>query len=190
MERPALEKTLDAATFKKYYYLKEELVSFCRRNALPASGGKQELTERIVVFLESGKILPPRKKEVRSHTSGIIDADTIIEENVVCSENLRAFFKEQIGKSFSFNTTFQTWLKENSGRTYGEAVEAYRRTAKVKKETKGEIGRQFEYNTYIRDFFQDNPGLSLEDAILCWKTKKTESGPHRYEKTDLDALNS
>ena len=29
-ERPDLNKELDAKTFKRFYYLKEELVSFCR----------------------------------------------------------------------------------------------------------------------------------------------------------------
>ena len=38
-ERPDLSAKLDAATFRSYYYLKEELVSFCRENGLPASGG-------------------------------------------------------------------------------------------------------------------------------------------------------
>ena len=35
------------------------------------------------------------------------------------------------------------------------------------------IDRQFEYNTYIRDFFEDNKGMSLDQAITCWKFKKS-----------------
>lgn len=30
-ERPELNKKLDAKTFKEYYWLKEELVDFCRK---------------------------------------------------------------------------------------------------------------------------------------------------------------
>ena len=56
-QRPELSKDIDAATFREYYYLKEELVDFCRENGLPVSGGKVELTERIAVFLETGTIL-------------------------------------------------------------------------------------------------------------------------------------
>ncbi|WP_330370015.1 DUF6434 domain-containing protein [Butyrivibrio sp. NC2002] len=39
-----------------------------------------------------------------------------IEENIICSEVHRAFFKSKIGESFSFNVTFQKWLKANSGK--------------------------------------------------------------------------
>lgn len=55
-------------------------------------------------------------------------------------------------------------------------------------ERKTEIGGQFEYNTYIRDFFADNPGKSLHDAIVCWNYKKGLQGHHRYEQSDLCAL--
>jgi len=44
-ERPDLTKKLDGETFRTFYYLKEELVDFCRENNLPVSGGKVELTD-------------------------------------------------------------------------------------------------------------------------------------------------
>ena len=50
------------------------------------------------------------------------------------------------------------------------------------------IDRQFEYNTYIRDFYAENTGKSLEDAIKCWKYKKSLPGHNRYEKSDLNIL--
>lgn len=52
----------------------------------------------------------------------------------------------------------------------------------------GNIDKQFEYNTYIRAFFEDNKGKSLEEAIICWKYKKSLQGHNRYEKSDLIAL--
>lgn len=54
-ERPELSLNISVDTFKNYYYLKEELVDFCRQNGLQTSGSKQELTERIACFLETGK---------------------------------------------------------------------------------------------------------------------------------------
>ena len=48
--------------------------------------------------------------------------------------------------------------------------------------------KQFEYNTYIRDFFQDNQGRSLDEAITCWKYKKSMQGHNRYEKSELVVL--
>lgn len=57
-ERPVLDKKLDSKTFREFYYLKEELVDFCRKNGLPTSGGKIEITDRIAYFLDTGKVMP------------------------------------------------------------------------------------------------------------------------------------
>ena len=53
MEKPELSKFMNAETFSSYYYLKEELVAFCKELGLPTSGNKQELTKRIAYFLEN-----------------------------------------------------------------------------------------------------------------------------------------
>lgn len=187
-ERPKLDNNLDSSTFKEYYYLKEELIAFCRKNNLQITGGKLELTERIAKFLDTGKrtykIHTARKTKIIDE----ITLDSTIEENFVCSEKHRAFFKQQIGNSFSFNVEFQKWLKGNSGKTYQNGVDAYYQILEDKKKNKTTIDKQFEYNTYIRDFFDDNKGKSLEQAIKCWKYKKSLKGHNKYEKDDLKIL--
>ena len=187
-ERPELNIELDAATFRSFYYLKQELADFCRENRLPTSGSKAELTDRIAFFLDTGSVLKPTAKRKTAINIGTLTEDTVIEPNIVCSEKHRMFFCEKIGKGFSFNVPFQKWLKTNAGKTYGDAIRAYDRILEEKKQTKTEIGGQFEYNTYIRDFFADNPGKSLHDAILCWNYKKGLPGHHWYEQSDLCAL--
>ncbi len=189
-QRPILNTNLDSETFRSYYYLKEELVEFCRDNGIPTSGGKVELIDRIVYYLETGKVKKVTKTKRNSIDVGVITEDTSIEQNLVCSERHRAFFKEKIGKTFSFNVQFQKWLKSNAGKTYGDAIEAYYLILEEKKKGKTTIDKQFEYNTYIRDFFEDNQGKSLDDAIKCWKYKKSMQGHNRYEKADLVVLDS
>ena len=189
-ERPKLETGLDGNTFRDYYYLKEELVEFCRENNLPASGGKTELTDRIACFLDTGEVIKPVLKAKKTANVTEITEDSYIESGFVCSEMHRAFFKEKIGKGFSFNVLFQRWLKENAGKTYRDAIEAYFQIQAEKKNGRMSIDKQFEYNTYIRDFFDDNKGKSLEDAIICWKYKKSLPGHNRYEHSDLTALDS
>ena len=189
-DRPDLSTTLDGTTFRNYYYLKEELVSFCRKHGLPTSGGKLDLTERIACFLDTGKVIKPTPKTKKSVPVGDISEDTLIEPNFVCSEKHRAFFKEKLGSTFSFNVLFQRWLKENAGKTYKDAIDAYYRILEEKKSGRTKIDKQFEYNTYIRDFFDDNKGKTLEEAIKCWKYKKTLPGHNRYEKSDLTALDN
>lgn len=112
----------------------------------------------------------------------------MIEPNIVCSEKHRTFFVEKIGKSFSFNVRFQKWLKGNAGKTYKDAINAYYQILEEKKKGKTTIDKQFEYNTYIRDFFRDNHGRSLQEAIVCWKYKKSLPGHNRYEESDLIVL--
>ena len=135
-ERPVLNRQLDGKTFRSFYYLKEELVDFCRENNLPASGGKIEITDRIAHFLDTGKVLPVSTKRKITVSVGEIMEDTKIEPDFVCSETHRTFFKEKIGKTFSFNVIFQKWLKSNTGKTYGEAIEAYYQILEDKKKNK------------------------------------------------------
>ncbi|MFR6118743.1 MAG: DUF6434 domain-containing protein, partial [[Clostridium] scindens] len=188
IERPALDKHLDSKTFRDFYYLKEELIDFCRKNGLPVSGGKLEIADRIAYFLDTGKVLSAGAGKKKAAIIFTITEDTEIEVDFACSERHRAFFKEHIGNSFSFNVVFQKWLKSNSGKTYKEAISAYYQILEDKKKGKSKIDRQFEYNTYIRDFFADNQGKSLEEAIKCWKCKKQLPGHNRYERSDLAAL--
>lgn len=188
MKKVKLDNNIDSSTFKEYYYLKEELVDFCRKNKLSTAGSKIELTERIAVFLETGQRISSNHIARKSANVEEITLDTIIEENIVCSQKHRAFYKEQIGNHFSFNVLFQRWLKMNSGKTYRDSIAAYYQILNEKKTSDTIIDSQFEYNTYIRDFFKENKDKSLAEAIQCWKYKKSLKGHHRYENEDLKIL--
>ncbi|MFR8338498.1 MAG: DUF6434 domain-containing protein [Eisenbergiella massiliensis] len=183
-DRPDLQKDLDSKIFRSYYYLKEELTTFCRAEGLPVSGGKKELTERIASYLDGGEIIADKPVARKKSGVGFITDDTPIEPDFVCSQKHRAFFEEKIGKGFSFNVAFQKWLKANTGKTYGQAG----RLSNREKEEGRDKYRQFEYNTYIRDFFAENQGKTLKEAIKCWNYKKSMPGHNRYEKADLEAL--
>ena len=189
MERPDLEKNMDADLFLSFYYLKEELIDFCRLNRLSTQGGKIEITDRIAHFLRTGerKQYTVKRAVQRKRTLSELSLNSIIEKNIKCSEVHRTFFKNQIGPTFRFNVRFQNWLKENSGKKYSDAIEAYQNILNDKTPTK--IDRQFEYNTYIRDFFDDNKNLNLQQAISCWKFKKSQPGHNKYEQRDLESLN-
>ena len=40
-KRPILDNNLDSKTFQGYYWLKEELVNFCKHNGIQATGSKE-----------------------------------------------------------------------------------------------------------------------------------------------------
>jgi hypothetical protein len=154
-------------------------------------GGKQELTDRILTFLQTGTI---RKKTIQKTyhakwdwNTENLSLETIITDNYKNSENVRAFLTKEIGTHFRFTVEFMEWIKRNSGKTLQDAVIEWKRIYVQKKDSdyKMEIAVQFEYNTYIRDFMADNKDKTLKDAIKCWKWKRNQRGDNKYTKDDL-----
>lgn len=74
-------KELDSKTFRNYYFLKEELVNFCRENGMPTSGSKIEIADRIAYFLDTGKIKAASAKRKKAAAMFDIYEDTKIEDN-------------------------------------------------------------------------------------------------------------
>ena len=182
-----LTKNLSPYEFKEYYFLKDELKDFCRLEGLKVSGSKQDLENRIIHYLSTGEMLEePVVKEVSNNSHSTITLDSKLGENFKCGQDKREFFEKEIGKTFKFKVKFQKWLKANPDKTYREAIDAYFEIQNSKEKTN--IDKQFQYNQYIRDFFNDNDGKSLEEAIKCWKFKKSLKGHNRYESSDLVAL--
>ncbi len=189
--RPKLNTRISIDDFKNFYWYKEELIDFCRSENLDKRGGKIELAKRIEKYLQTGERLPYQEK--KSKTSRFdwnteeLTIETEITDSYKNTENVREFFKNQIGGKFKFNVKFMNWMKTAQGKTLGDAVEQWisikteMRTNKKEKQ----IAPQFEYNTYIRDFMKDNPDKSLQEAINCWKIKKSKPGDNKYTKSDL-----
>ena len=173
-----LTKDLNPDEFREYYFLKEELKDFCRKEGLKVSGSKGELEERIIHYLRTGdELIKPKTEQYHKPESSEISLDSRLGENFRCGEDKREFFEREIG---------QKWLKSNPDRTYRDAIDAYHEIQNSGEKTK--IDKQFQYNRYIRDFFESNDGRSLDDAIKCWKYKKSLKGHNRYEESDLEIL--
>lgn len=184
---PKLTKDLNPEEFRQYYFLKEELKDFCRSEGLKVGGSKGDLEKRIIHYLETGDELEEVcVRQYSRESSSKISLDSKLGENFKCSEDKRAFFENEIGSGFKFKVKFQKWIKSNPDKTYRDAVDAYFEIQNSNERT--EIGKQFQYNQYIRDFFEDNNDKSLDDAIKCWKYKKSLKGHNRYEESDLEAL--
>lgn len=190
-QRPDLNEEITVHDFLDFYWLKEELQSFCRKAGLQNSGSKPEISERIAHFLKTGEKTAAKKKQLPTSkfdwNTEILSTATLITDNYKNTENVRAFFTENIGKHFKFNTLFMNWMKQNAGKTLAEAIEEWKRIHNKKKNNPDEkdIAAQFEYNTYIRDFLKDNPGLSFADTRKYWLLKKQLRGNKKYVKEDL-----
>ncbi|MDO6449904.1 DUF6434 domain-containing protein [Oceanobacillus profundus] len=183
--RPNLTTDMSIQSFKDFYWLKEELQIFCRENGISASGSKIEISNRIETFLRTGEIKKPIRKAKGNRAALQIELslDTVISENHRCSQQVRAFFKTVIS-DFHFSTYIQNYFKNNIGKTYRDAVEAWYKEEERKKDPsyKKQIAPQFEYNQFIHDFFGDpsNQGKSRKEAIEAWNTIKKLPGSNKY----------
>ncbi|MEL6124837.1 MAG: DUF6434 domain-containing protein [Pseudomonadota bacterium] len=190
--RPDLDALTDAAVFRDWYWLKEELVAYCRAQGLSMAGSKAELTDRIAAHMD-GAAAPRRAR--RKVSSGVnwahlvITRDTVITDSYTNGPNTRAFFKGEIGARFTFNIAFMDWMRSHVGRTMGEAVEAWLEIEAEKKAGKrAAIPPSNQFNAYVRAFFDANPGCSMDEARACWAHKRGLPGPNSYDPEDLAAL--
>lgn len=175
--RPPLDSSISAQDFKAFYWLKEELVEFCRANGLSRNGSKQEIAARIVHFLETGeRDTPQPASRNRSAAANELPAlETLITADYRSSQINRAFFQSVIGKSFHFSTAFQQFFKDNVGKTFADAVDHWYVLQAQEKQPDHlkPIAPQFEYNQFTRDYYQQHPGVARSEVIRAWKQHKS-----------------
>ena len=61
----------------------------------------------------------------------LITKETLIDSAYKNSQNSRRFFKSVCGDEFKFNRDFMRWLKENQGKTMGDAANEWMNKYKV-----------------------------------------------------------
>ncbi len=191
-KRPPLTIDISPKDFMDFYWLKEELIDFCRTHGLSGTGGKEEIAERIVYFLKTGKELKETRPVSRKPSTGrlFIALNAPLTSNYNSGERVRDFFKQQIGSHFKFTVGFMRFCNENPNKTFSDAIDFWLEEHEKKKDKnyKPKISGQFEYNQYIRDIMADNEDLSLKDAIKCWKAKRSQRGDNKYTREDLNFL--
>ncbi len=195
MTRPPISNIKNSEELKRWYWLKEELINFCKSIQLPYTGPKFEILDRIgkaldsdFVFIENA-VRKPASKSKFNWSKSPLSLDTIITDSYTNRPKTRSFFKEHCGDRFHFSIAFIDYMKQNAGKTLQDAVNEWKRLNKLSKEKsfKSEIPAGNQYNQYIRDFFADNPTLTLAQARHFWKLKRSlPLGKHVYEKSDLE----
>lgn len=195
-QRPILNKNISAKDFRDFYWLKEELIAFCKTEGLRITGGKIEIANRIEHYLLTGKKelikakLKPTARSKFDWKNEKLSLETKITNNYTNTENVRIFFEKEIGSRFKFNVKFMNWMKSNHGKSLRQAKQEWERIVAEKKTNTQpkNIAPQFEYNRYLRDFLVDNPDMDRALGIKLWKIKKTMRGDNVYKKEDLKLL--
>jgi hypothetical protein len=191
--RPDISTLQTGEEFKKWYWLKEEVVAYCKGANITYSGSKFQIIERIALALDNNLVLEKPEKPTIPPTkdwhSAQLTLETVITDSYTNGPNTRRFFKEYCGANFSFNIEFMAWMKANIGKTLRDAVEEW---LKIKEKSKDKTHKSVipagnQYNQYLRDFFADNPDKTMKEARHFWQLKRAlPLGLHKYERGDLD----
>ena len=179
MTRPKLNRQIRPEDFLSFYWLKEELICFLREQGLSTTGSKRNLTARISQFLETGA--PSKNAENKASQKLAKRADmptTFTRQSVIgpgwrCSQDLRAFFEQEIGTHFHFDGGMRDFIHNEVGKTLQEAIDTWEAERRKPAQEKS-IAPQFEYNRHLREYFKTHPGAHLQEAIQDWKIKKKE----------------
>ena len=85
----------------------------------------------IIITTTMATIMPTgtAMSEKRDWHSDPISPETLIDEDYRNTQNVRRFFKAEIGDHFRFDRPFMAWMKSHAGSTMGEAVAEWRRRA-------------------------------------------------------------
>ncbi len=185
-----MDSKITVQDFKDFYWLKEELIKFCRQNDISYAGGKIEISNRIIEYLETGKVIKTKviKKKKLPQPTRPLTLETVIGVDYRSYREKKRFLQSVIGKQFHFTIHLLDFFKKNAGqKTYGDLVDEWYKEQELKNDPNfvKQIAPQFEYSQYIRNFTKANPNLTRKDAIKYWKIKKSLPGDNKYSDDDL-----
>lgn len=195
MERPNITDIKTGEELKRWYWLKQELLDYCKLKNLSLAGSKFDILERIANTLDNVKTViskPSISKEQKSKFDWhkeVLSPTTVITNSYKNTQNVRRFFLQHCGEKFHFSIPLMDFMKNNCGKTFQDAINEWKRLTELSKgkNFKSNIPEGNQYNKYVRDFFADNPDMTLDQARHYWKLKRSlPLGRHFYEKTDLD----
>ena len=191
-QRPDITTLTSGAELKRWYWLKDELAVEAKRRSLKCSDGKFAILDRLAHFLDTGETSLPSDNRTKTQSkfdwhSAPLAPDTVITDSYRNSQNVRRFFKAQVGDQFKFTIGFMDWIRQNHGATLADAVAEYRRMTAAGE--KAPIREHNQFNQYTVDFLRDNPGAGMDEVRRVWALRRalpTDDGRHRYERSDLD----
>jgi Domain of unknown function (DUF6434) len=87
----------------------------------------------IMVTTLATSMIEPDTRPFDWHYS-TLSSHTMIAPDYRHTQNVRRFFKAEIGEFFKFDRPFMSWMQDNSGKTLGDAVDEWRRRKGYKDE--------------------------------------------------------
>ncbi len=189
---PALTRKLAADVFRLHYYDKKELMEFCQSVGISTCGLKNELNNRIDVYLRTGRVTQARPQA----SSGSPDSElglrldrTVV--NYKSDPVTRAFFQKHIPEFTGFSAFVQKWLKERLAQgdrfTYSDVIEKHidflhnKHQAKANGEATVVAHDSCQFNQFYIDYSHD-PEAKIHTAKEAWDLVRNSAGEKTYER--------
>ena len=181
-----------AAEFRKHYYDKKELINFCRSNGIQTVGLKEDINQRIELYLRTGKviILAPTKISTRPDSESGLSLDKVI-VNYKSDLKTRQFFEKHIPEFTGFSALVQKQIKQRLGDgeifTYGDAIEMHKIFLKNKANDKASgqpikvAHNSCQYNQFSIDYKGD-PNPKLHTLADAWMLVRNSAGDKTYQR--------
>ncbi len=161
------------------YYLKmEELKKACDMLPLPDKGKKIDLINRIIMFVQTGKIIEcsiiPNQSRASSYPTQPLSADALMLYGAYKNDaKTRAFFKNLIGYHFHFTAFGIDWLTDRwlkgEPPTYQEFANYWIEETERRKQTKSRPKEEWKYINFLQEMNKKNSLLSKSELMQQWK---------------------
>jgi len=180
--------------FDNGYWYTTELKDFAKRLGIPFANKlrKDELEDRIKLFLKSGKIELPTKPRFTTRSIKDVDLGLKLDLPVAVYTNdkkTKDFLEEEAGKmspglrrKSGARYRLNRWREEQVAQgvriTYGDLVGEYVRL--------NQTNRAFapiphgRYINFLSDFLKAEKGATREQAVKAWEKLKTLNAPKNY----------
>lgn len=177
--RPDLSPNLSEEEFRRWYWLKDELMAFARSLGIRATGSKELLADRVAAELGGRTFAEPEPERVAAGGTAQlrepVSAQTVIPRGQRCSQVIRYWFTGQVGSSFHFDGAMRHFFSATDGTdTLADALAFWHKSRSTSSTT---IDAQFEYNRFTRAWHGENPTGTKEDLLVAWRT---------YRETPID----
>lgn len=168
-DRPPLDVRLSPADLLRWYWTLEELRHLARLLGVRSTGSKTVLTQRLHAALAGQPFHEPTARRApAAPLSSRLDHRTTIPVGQRCTQQLRAWFTEQVGPGFRFDGAMRAFISGGDGtRTLGGALLHWHQSRGSTTEV---IDEQFEHNRFTRRWRADHPGGSREELLDDWRT--------------------
>ncbi|MDF1683127.1 MAG: SAP domain-containing protein [Legionellaceae bacterium] len=188
-----LTRLLSADVFRQHYYDKQALIKFCREVGISTVGLKQDLNDRIELFLQTGQMVQTKHNR-KNHGKPDSDLGLSLDRYVVNYKSdliTRAFFQEHIPEFTGFSAYVQKWLKaklaDGERLTYADVIEKHKAYLLEKKQHKsrGEATtvahESCQYNQFNIDYAHDGEP-KIHSAQEAWLLVRNSAGEKTYQR--------